>query len=54
MGSDADRVRNEAISPYLKRAAIVSSRPSNYTSRDLPRELARRTPAHEQEQPDIM
>jgi len=54
MGSNTDRTMNEAVSPYLRRAAIVSSRPSSYVSRDLPRELARRTPSQEQEQADIM
>lgn len=44
--------RPQSAIPYLKRAAIVKSR--DEVSRDLPQEMARRTPRVEQEEADIM
>lgn len=44
----------DKFSPYLRRAAIVSDRSDITEHGDLPQEMARRAPATEQEEADIM
>ena len=41
-------------STFLQQAAIVDAHRDEPETRDLPHDLLRRSPAHEQEQPDIM
>jgi hypothetical protein len=46
--------RANEVSPYLKQAGFVGASLESSEGRDLPQELARRTPAFEQEEADIM